>query len=138
MRHVRDRRVLRFVAALCGVVGFGLFGSSAAPTASADTAPIGQLTLSITSILGGTTTTVTLTCEPTGGDHPDAQAACADLIAADGDIYAIPAVTAQCPAYDPVEFDASGTWAGQPVTYGMKNNDRCLLNADTGGHVFNF
>jgi hypothetical protein len=138
MKQVRDKGRVRFVAALSVTAGLALFGLSAAPTALADTAPIGQLTLSITSTLGGTTTTVTLTCEPTGGDHPDADAACADLIAANGNIEDIPPVPAQCPAFNPVEFDASGTWAGQPVTYGMKNNQRCVLEAATGGHVFNF
>ena len=32
----------------------------------------------------GATTTYTLTCEPTGGDHPDAEAACAAIAAAGG------------------------------------------------------
>lgn len=138
MKHVRARGI----AALCVTIGLGLSGLCAAPAASADTGPVGQLTLSITQLdiygqpVG--TTTVTLTCEPTGGDHPDAAAACADLIAANGDIYAIPPVSANCPARSSVEFDASGTWNGQPDTYGMKSPSRCQLEAQTGGHVFNF
>jgi hypothetical protein len=142
MEHVRIRGAARVVAALGVTAGLGLFGLAGAPAASADT-PVGQLTLSITQLdmygqpVG--TTTVTLTCEPTGGDHPDAAAACADLIAADGDIYSIPPVSdSNCKAPSSVEFDASGTWNGEPVTYGAKSPSRCDLIAQTGGHVFNF
>ena len=142
MGHVGIRGAARAAAAVAVAAGLGLAALAAAPAASAGAA-VGQLTLSITQLdmygqpVG--TTTVTLTCEPTGGDHPDAAAACADLVAANGDIYNIPPVSSSgCKAPSSVEFDASGTWNGQPDTYAAKGPSRCVLVAQTGGHVFNF
>lgn len=143
MTHVRIRGAVRVVVAFGITVGLGLFGLAVASPASADT-PVGQLTLSITSFdpatgLPAGTTTVTLTCEPTGGDHPDADAACADLVAAGGNISAIPAVSdSGCKVHSAAEVDASGTWNGQPDSYGAKGPSFCELNTQTGGHVFDF
>lgn len=129
MRNVRAGAVALGVALGLGVL--------VGPAASADS-PVGDLTLSIYYVNAGTTTQVTLTCEPTGGTHPDAQNACDDLITANGDIYDIPPVSANCPAYQPVVVSANGTWAGQSDTYGAKVQSWCTANAETGGHVFDF
>lgn len=52
-------------------------GEPAAPVAA-------DLTVVVDATGEGATTTYTLTCEPTGGDHPDAEAACAAIAAAGG------------------------------------------------------
>ncbi|MBO0885392.1 MAG: protease [Mycobacterium sp.] len=129
MKHVR-----------AAVTALGLtlsLGVCAAPAASA-TEPVGNLTLDVKSLVTFRVQEVTLTCEPTGGDHPDAEAACADLIAANGDISAIPPVSASCLAYSPVAVAAVGTWAGQSDGYAGTFASWCAADAATGGHVFNF
>jgi hypothetical protein len=99
----------------------------------------GSLTLWITPHDGGPVTAVSLTCEPTGGTHPDASAACEDLIAAKGDIPSIPPSGIICLPYeDRVTVGAYGTWDGRSVSYSREfTNDGCA-NIATGGHVFNF
>lgn len=62
---------------------------SAVPTPSpTDTVPAmpvpADLTVTVDATGEGATTTFTLTCEPVGGDHPDADAACAAIAAAGG------------------------------------------------------
>ncbi len=70
--------------------------------------------------------TVTLTCDPVGGSHPDAAGACAYL--ADGELV-LPDSDAnvRCIRYYPVELRAHGTVRGTPVsmerTYGCRVPD---------------
>ncbi|MGV9680232.1 SSI family serine proteinase inhibitor [Nocardia sp. NPDC003482] len=65
--------------------------------------------------------TVTLTCAPTGGNHPAAEAACAALATAD---LTLPEENQEvrCFRYYPVTLRAEGTLRGQPIsiekTYG--------------------
>ncbi|AHH16077.1 subtilisin inhibitor-like domain-containing protein [Nocardia nova SH22a] len=70
--------------------------------------------------------TVTLTCDPVGGSHPDAAGACdylsgAELTLPDSD------ATVRCIRYYPVELRAHGTLHGTPVsverTYGCRVPD---------------
>ena len=112
---------------------------STVPAATADAA-LEQLTLSITPTNGGSGTQVTLLCESTGGDHPDAAAACRDLVAAGGNIAAIPSETGvACPLFfKPVNAQAKGWWEGRPVSYSRTFPNTCFANIQTGGHVFNF
>ncbi|MCO5973812.1 SSI family serine proteinase inhibitor [Actinoallomurus soli] len=109
---------------------------TAAPTASA---AADALTLSLSSPLIGTRT-VTLTCEPTGGTHPAGDAACQDLIAANGDIARIPPYQlGGCGGYyDPTVASAVGHWRGLPVNYTNTFSNPCVANIVTGGHVFRF
>jgi Ricin-type beta-trefoil lectin domain/Subtilisin inhibitor-like len=82
---------------------------------------------------------VTLTCDPTGGTHPDAQNACDDLTAADGDISSIPAVPCTPPDIDdPSTATATGTWDGVPDNYSGGFLNPFCINDDTGGNVFSF
>ena len=109
---------------------------AAAPAASAQT---GSFTLSLFSHLTSTTRTVTLTCDPTGGTHPDGDAACADLTTVGGDIALLPLVPRVCPSFvEPVTAQAQGTWLGAPRSYSKDFPNSCYANAFTGGHVFNF
>lgn len=130
MRHVKA------VAALAVVGTVAL-----ATPADASTALASRLTLSITpeSSTGGPGRTVTLTCEPTGGTHPDAAAACADLIKANGDIKRIPPAKGNClPVEIRVIAKASGIWQGRQIAYSQSFTNDCYANKGTGGHVFHF
>ncbi len=64
---------------------------------------------------GSPTRTVTLTCDPVGGSHPDAAGACAYLAGAE---LILPESDSgvRCLRHDPVELRAHGTVAGEPVS----------------------
>lgn len=130
MRLARPAGILTTTAAL--VVATIL----AAPAASAQTE---SLTLRIGPLYGGAAKSVTLTCDPVGGTHPDATAACKDLTAAGGYIPNIPPALGACPEYwMPVIASASGTWDGRPVSYARQFTNAGCANVETGGHVFHF
>lgn len=79
--------------------------------------------------------------EPAGGTHPDARAACLDLIKVGADIAAIPSEQPPvgCPGIRfPVVASATGTWAGHTETYRMEFSNGCQAKATTGGRVFHF
>ncbi|MEU9858371.1 SSI family serine proteinase inhibitor [Streptomyces sp. NPDC047974] len=80
--------------------------------------------------------TVTLHCDPAGGDHPRADAACADLDASQGRVDR-ESDTACVLLYDPVEVRAEGVWHGRPVSFARQYGNTCELNARTGA-VFAF
>ncbi|WP_063831184.1 SSI family serine proteinase inhibitor [Streptomyces griseus] len=80
--------------------------------------------------------TVTLHCGPAGGDHPRAEAACADLDASGGRVDR-DSDTACVLLYDPVEVRAEGVWRGRPVSFARQYGNSCELGARTGA-VFSF
>ncbi|MFD4377361.1 SSI family serine proteinase inhibitor [Streptomyces sp. NPDC058486] len=80
--------------------------------------------------------TVTLHCDPAGGDHPRADAACADLDASQGRVER-DSDTACILLYDPVEVRAEGVWRGRTVSFTRQYGNTCELNARTGA-VFAF
>lgn len=80
----------------------------------------------------------TLTCEPSGGTHPQADDACGALIDADGDFTRLPVQSRACTLqYAPVTVHASGTWRGEPVDFQHTYANRCAAASETGG-VFSF
>ncbi|MGW6538252.1 SSI family serine proteinase inhibitor [Streptomyces sp. NPDC055051] len=79
---------------------------------------------------------VTLRCDPSGGDHPRVEAACADLEASQGRVERA-SDTACVLLYDPVEVHAEGVWRGRPVSFTRQYGNTCELNARTGA-VFAF
>ncbi|MFF7638274.1 subtilase-type protease inhibitor [Kitasatospora sp. NPDC008050] len=83
--------------------------------------------------------TVMLSCQPTsGGDHPDAAAACAGLTGVQGDFAALPAAHTACPEiYLPVTAAAQGFWNGQPLSYQQTFTNQCNAIRATG-QIFNF
>ncbi|MEU1528939.1 SSI family serine proteinase inhibitor [Streptomyces fagopyri] len=74
-----------------------------------------------------------LLCDPPQG-HPHAARACAELVAAEGDIDRIPdRPGALCPMiYAPVTAAARGAWDGRPVTYTHTFANSCAMGAATG------
>jgi hypothetical protein len=130
---------LKLVASLPIAAALVSVGLLASPASAAS--PVGQLTLTLTSATsGGVFGQVTLTCEPTGGTHPHAQAACDDLIPVNGQISRVPPEQGvACAAYYlPVYATATGTRGGVAETYRMEFSNVCVANAETGGSVFHF
>lgn len=146
---MQTSRLTTIVAAAASAVSAPVAAAVAAPWASAvaaapaasvpHAAPLGAFILRIEPLTTGATKTVTLTCEPTGGTHPDGDATCGDLIAADGDISRIPQAPAFCPfIFKPVIASAHGIWRGRPVGYRKRFGNAECANVATGGHVFHF
>lgn len=69
----------------------------------------------------GATTTLTLTCEPVGGDHPDAEAACAAIAAASGAV-----------AFEPTPRDVACTeqWGGPQTATVTGTVDGARIDAE--------
>jgi hypothetical protein len=110
-----------------------------AVTGVASASPDTSLTLTV-AVPDGSAESVELACDPAGGTHPNAKAACAELHAAQGDFSALPAN--QAPAYCTMEYQpvtavAEGTWHGEPVKWSREFGNDCELHASTGP-VFQF
>lgn len=77
---------------------------------------------------------LTLTCDPDGGDHPSADAACAEIEAADGDLSALPGEPSLLCTfeYNPVTVTATGTWRGRTVNFEQTFPNTCDLIRATG------
>ncbi|WP_405165351.1 subtilase-type protease inhibitor [Nocardia sp. NBC_01499] len=96
--------------------------------------PKSDLTLTVTpAAQGSTPTRVTLTCEPTGGNHTNAEAACAALAAAGGDFDKLVGdPTAVCTqVYEPVTAAVTGTWQGKKVDWQKTFGNKCELSGRT-------
>lgn len=127
------------------LVGALAAGMAAAP---AEAAPGGgrglsggtALRLSLTFPTGGAsgTRTVTLRCDPSGGNHPKAAQACADLAARDGAFDHEPAKNQVCPMiFRPVVAEAVGRWRGKAVRFRKQYGNDCVMGSRTG-RVFAF
>jgi hypothetical protein len=84
--------------------------------------------------------TVVLQCDPTGGTHPKAAEACADVAKAGGNLAQMPAGAAPRACfmiYAPVTVTAQGKWQGQPVRFTKKYPNTCVMHDKTGS-VFDF
>ncbi|GAA4017608.1 protease inhibitor [Allokutzneria multivorans] len=82
---------------------------------------------------------VTLRCDPTGGNHPFAAAACPQLAEVDGNFTRLnvgphPQCTKE---YAPRTVSASGFWRGRPVSHRAAYANSCLALAATGS-IFRF
>ncbi|NLT53842.1 MAG: hypothetical protein GXX79_04600 [Actinomycetales bacterium] len=116
----------RLVAAL-GVVAVALTASVA--VASPTSAIVELIPADSTALtVSGPGGTVSLTCFPTGGTHPRAAAACADLVRAYGQIRFVPPLEDMgCLAYwDPVEVTVVGRFLNRAVSYrSVESNPGC-------------
>ncbi|MGD9485925.1 subtilase-type protease inhibitor [Streptomyces sp. TRM70308] len=127
-----------FTAAVFVPLG-GTAGATPAPTLAPS-----ALALTVAEGESAATTTperaVTLSCAPgTGGTHPNAAAACQELIAADGDFENLPGSGERlCPLhYDPVVVTAEGVWNGKRVSYERTFGNACAKGSE-GRAVFAF
>lgn len=122
------------------VAGAALVGATVPPaTAVAAPAPSSSLLLSVNpGTSPGTGRTAMLDCNPPGGTHPNAAAACADLQAAHGNVHAVRGNHHLCPEiYQPVTAQATGTWEGRQINFTATYPNECHLHTSTGA-VFQF
>ncbi|EPH41646.1 SSI family serine proteinase inhibitor [Streptomyces aurantiacus] len=98
-----------------------------------------ELTLTLTRPQGDAagSRTATLKCGPTGGTHPAARSACAELGARNGTIEQKPADGVCTMIYSPVVAEATGTYNGRPVSFKKKYGNDCEMHQHTGA-VFEF
>ncbi|RJQ82554.1 serine protease [Pseudonocardiaceae bacterium YIM PH 21723] len=105
------------------VLALGSVLALSAPAVAA--APGGQLTLTKAADLG-TPHSVTLDCDPVGGTHPQAKAACATLTEVNGDIDAIKPIDIACPdVYKPETVTAVGVWNGRRIDFSHRYTNSC-------------
>jgi hypothetical protein len=90
-------------------------------------APQSHLTLSYA------TQTVRLTCNPTGGEHPEAAQACAILRSTGADPAKIRPAQVMCiMVYAPVTAQLTGVWRGARVTWSHRYGNGCEMTRATG------
>ena len=106
--------------------------SSPAPSEEPTATPVAaELTVVVDATGEGATTTYTLTCEPVGGDHPDAEAACAAIAAGGGTAAFAPtpmdvACTEQWGG--PQVATVTGTVGGQAVNAQFSRTNGCEIS----------
>ncbi|MDA3647691.1 protease inhibitor [Saccharopolyspora indica] len=108
------------------------------PGAAAAAGEQSTVTLSVTET-NQQTRSVTLNCDPVGGDHPQAGAACHQLQLVDGNFQRLDARTASNCTKDrrAVSAEAKGNWRGKPVEFRLTAANSCSLKARTGA-LFDF
>lgn len=95
------------------------------------TAVAADLTVTVDATGEGATQSFTLTCEPVGGDHPDAAAACAELAAAGGaDAFAPTPRDVACTEQwgGPQTATVEGTVAGERVSATFDRRNGCEIS----------
>ncbi|TQF06396.1 hypothetical protein E6W39_34515 [Kitasatospora acidiphila] len=145
------KAVLGTVAAAALVAGSAPLAAAVAPAATAPVvagnpaadpgSDLLLLTVAATAPNTATATrTVMLDCggAAPAGDHPDAAAACSELLGAQGDFSALVPSHTFCPElYLPVTATATGLWGAQPIAYQQTFTNECALWRATG-RVFAF
>jgi len=102
--------------------------------------PRTALRLVVQDLTGGPQRALLLRCDPTEGPHGQAQRACDDIAAAQGDFARLPgdpAVEFCTLDLRPVVAIARGSWRGHRVDFREEYSNRCLLRIATGP-VFDF
>ena len=127
---------LPLLAVLAAAIPF-LPSADIAPPAGSELVPSSTIVLT-TSTTDAGVRSATLHCEPPGGSHPDARAACDDLLRSDGDVQAVQDTDSLCTfEYRPVHVTASGSWRGEERNFDHVYPNACAMRVDTGS-VFGF
>ena len=120
LRHARSGAGYLLPATLCVITAAACgsvtsTSSASTPSASAPAAKV-SVTVVVKASPGASPKRWTLRCDPTGGTHPDAQAACRDLLDAKNPFAPIPRGI-MCPMIvaGPQKATISGTFFGQHV-----------------------
>ena len=88
----------------------------------------GRLTVTVVDDVGATPRSWTLTCDPPGGDHPDAAGACRAIEAARAPFAPVPAGMLCTQVYGgPQTATITGTWRGEPVHAAYRRTDGCEI-----------
>lgn len=125
-----------WVRALWGCVVTMSVAITVAPTASATAA---QTFLGLAVQGQDNASVTTLRCDPPGGSHSNAAAACDALAAADGDFGKLTGQPGMVctDIFDPVAARAKGQYRGAPVEFERTYPNRCDLDRQTAP-VFQF
>jgi len=101
------------------------------PSGSPSEAPTGspggpsQLTIVVDDGAGGTSTW-SLTCDPTGGDHPDAEQACAAIEGHRSALNPVPKDRMCAQVYGgPQKATVTGTWRGEEIFAALSRTNAC-------------
>ncbi len=112
---------------LC-LVALPLAACSAGGADSVTAAPRTDLRIEIVREVGAEPERLTLTCEPTGGDHPEAAQACADLGQAQEPFAALPSDRMCTEIFGgPQTAVVTGTHRGEPVRTELSRSDGCRI-----------
>ncbi len=89
-----------------------------------------DLTIVVDATGEGATTTYTLTCEPVGGDHPDAEAACAAIAAGGLAAFEPTPMDVACTEQwgGPQTASVTGTIGGEAVRAGFSRTNGCEIS----------
>ncbi|WP_199423268.1 SSI family serine proteinase inhibitor [Actinotalea solisilvae] len=103
--------------------------SSPTPSRATPAAVGAELTITLDETGSGTSRTLTLTCEPPGGDHPDAAAACAALALAGPTAFEAPPRDEMCTEQygGPQVATVEGTVDGAPVSARFSRTNGCEI-----------
>jgi hypothetical protein len=119
--------MIRTVASAVAVTSALLTGA-----APAQAAPRSRLTLTYLA-QAGYADAVKLTCDPTGGPHPEAAQACAILGSTGADPAKIKPAQVMCMMlYAPVTAQITGTWRGGRVKWSHRYGNTCEMTRATG------
>jgi Subtilisin inhibitor-like len=114
------------------VTAVGIAVAVLAGATPAQAAPQSRLTLTYTA-QAGYADAVKLTCNPTGGPHPEAAQACALLRHTGARPDRIRPAPVMCMMlYAPVTARLSGTWRGSRVTWSHQYGNGCEMTRATG------
>lgn len=135
MKRLRRLVVCTSIVSIAAVV-FGMTAAFAQGARPSRSVLPSNLILSIYSgqntYPGGLLSQAILTCDPDGGTHPHASAACDALRSVDGNIDALPIDPIFCPLYyRPVTATAWGFWHGRLVTFQRTYGNSCELHRAT-------
>jgi hypothetical protein len=119
--------MIRTVASAVAVTAALLAGA-----VPAQAAPQSRLTLTYLA-QAGYADAVKLTCDPTGGPHPEAAQACAILGRTGADPAKIKPAQVMCMMlYAPVTAQIAGTWRGGRVKWSHRYGNTCEMTRATG------
>ncbi len=132
MKRLHRLVVCTSVVSIAAVV-FGMTAAFAQGAGPSRVVPPSSLVLSIyrgeDTSSGSLLSQVILTCDPDGGTHPQASAACNALRSVDGNINALPSDHVFCPLfYAPITATAWGWWQGQWVAFQRTYGNTCELH----------
>lgn len=132
---------------VAAILGAGVAAGAGAATAESTTTPVrhgagaSNLLLTVSTdrfAPDQSLRTTVLECNPSGGTHPHATAACAQLNQAAGDFDRLPTRQEFCPMiYQPITASAHGVFGTRRIDFQQQYPNRCTLDRNTG-QVFDF
>ncbi|WP_460363949.1 SSI family serine proteinase inhibitor [Actinocorallia lasiicapitis] len=102
--------------------------ATSAPRATVTPAPQTELMITLRKAPNAEPINWTLTCDPSGGTHPDAEKACDQLAGVGADVWK-PATGACTEIYGgPEQGEVTGTWRGQEIDASFSRKNGCEID----------